>query len=265
MSPRDEGLLCAQEAFSRALLEPGLAVPEELKQLRNATSTQTATKRFDVYRNNVVTTLVDALRESFPTVRALVGDEFFAAVCRSYLDVELPSTPVLFQYGYGFGAFLDGFPPVRDRVPYLGDVARLEYARLQAYHSQDAEPLGIDTLSQIDPALVARVRLVPHPSLAIVKSDFPVVSLYGATNGLLDADQVDMTVGETALVIRPALVVNTALLPEDGVSFLEALIKGNSLAQAAELATQTYEMFDLSMHLSSLFQEGAFISIELSD
>ena len=256
-------LLKSQSLFSEALTAPDMPMPEDVAAGLNDDAVSRQSKRFDVYRNNVVATVVDALGESFPTVKALVGDEFFTALARAYFEFQAPSSPLLFRYGETFGAFLDGFGPVQESVPYLADLARLEFARLQAYHSADVDMLGVNALSEVPQADMADIRLLAHPSLAIVNSEHPIVSLFGASNGLLAYDAVDLCVAETALILRPELAVNTVLLPKDGAVFLLALTEGSTLGEAAQIAVEQYANFDLSTHLSGLFEAGCFVGFEL--
>ena len=129
-------------ALARALDDPDLPPPGAIGA-RQA-------RRFDIHRNNVARGIVETLRASFPVVERLVGEAFFAALARAYHAAAPPSSPLLFRYGAGFAAFIDGFPPARP-VPYLGDVARLEWLRLQAYHAADAAPAGLDALSGLRP------------------------------------------------------------------------------------------------------------------
>ena len=250
----------AQGDFSKALTDPNSLPPIDLAQSETAIAKQQS-KRFDVYRNNVISTLVDALGDSFPTVRKLVGDDYFVALARAYADHELPNSPLLFRYGKSFGDFLASFPPVQKSVPYIADMARLEFARLQAYHAEDEQPIEIVALSALVPEQMDSVRLLPHSSLAVLASNYPIVSLFGATNGQLPDSAVDMKQAETALVTRPGLAVNTVLLSRAGQLFLEALVDGKSLAQATAAVSGQHEEFDLATHLAALFDAGAFKGI----
>ncbi|MEM6665053.1 MAG: DNA-binding domain-containing protein [Pseudomonadota bacterium] len=254
------GLAASQAAFVTALVNPTQPAPTDIR--RPSGSEQT--RRFDIYRNNVTVAAIDALADTFPAVHALVGEAFFRATARAYFDEEPPRTPLLFRYGATFGDFLDGFPPAAN-VPYAGDVARLEYARLQAYHAADAEPVGIAVLSTVSPDAMGAVRLARHPAVHLLSSRFPVVSLWGASMGLTSHESVDMRVGETALTIRPALDVETRILPPGAYPFFEAILEGATLEGAAEAAAIADPSFDLSTHLSGLFDTGAITGIIPSD
>ena len=71
-----------QEEFARALVDPGQPVPGSLR----GSAAGPSRRRFNVYRNNRAAGLVDALRATFLAVERLVGEEFFQAAARAYID-----------------------------------------------------------------------------------------------------------------------------------------------------------------------------------
>jgi hypothetical protein len=149
-------------AFAAALLDPALPCPGRLR----AWNGSDATRRFSVHRNNVVGSLVDALADTFPVVQALVGTEFFGAMAAGFVRAQPPRSPLMHRYGGELPAFIEGFAPARS-LPYLSDVARLEFARVQACHAADAQPLtaelaGAVLASGVD---LAALRPVLHPAL----------------------------------------------------------------------------------------------------
>lgn len=245
-----------QAEFVASLRDPALPPPASLTRHGDATPK----KRFDVYRNNVVASLIEALRTSFPIVERLVGEEFFKATARAYIDHEPPRSPLLFLYGQTLGDFLDGFPPAAS-VPYLGDVARLEWARLSAFHAEDRDPVGIEGLSEVPPEQLGDVTFELHPSLTLLSSRWPAFSIWAASAGLAQQDQVDMSRAEQLAVIRPGYEVDTRLLPVGGHGFIAALLGGATLGEAAEHAAAQSDDFDLSLHLNGLFNLGAVTGI----
>ncbi len=247
-----------QADFAAALTDPALPAPAAVR--RQVKLPQS--RRFDVHRNNRVVSLIEALEATFPALRRLVGVDFFKAAAKTYIGLEPPRSPVLLLYGRGFGDFLDGFEPAKD-VPYLGDVARLEWARLNAHHAADAEPVSIDRLAAIPQAALEGLRFTLHPSLQLLRSRFPVVSLWAVTSGADPAAEVDMTRGEEAAVLRPAFAVDARLLPPGGYAFMEQLAAGRSLAEAAGQASDSCPGFDLAAHLQGLFELGAVVAIQV--
>ena len=203
---------------------------------------------------------IDALCDIYPAVQALVGDEFFRASARVYFEHTKPGSPVMHRYGADFGFFLDGFPPAQS-VPYLGDVARLEFARLQAYHAADAAPLGIAHLGDVPADGIEDAVLTVHPSVRLVRSRYPVFSLWGASTGLLASEDIDMNRAEDALVVRPEFDVETLGLPPGGGEFLAAVMAGCSLSDAARQAATACPGFELHLHLAGLFEKGCFAGL----
>lgn len=245
-----------EAGIAAALLDPACGVPSFLKGDRS--------RRFDVYRNNMIVGLLDALAETYPAVRKLVGEAFFRAMAREFARRRPPATPVLSEYGAGFADFVGRFPPAAG-VPYLADVARLEWAWLRAYHAADREPLPIAALADLPEAATGAVVPALHPSLRIVRSRWPVVSLWSASIGDASASAVDLARGETALVLRPALEVTVRKLPVAGAAFLRSLSKGSSLAEAASAALETDPGFDLAAGIAGTFEIGAVVGLAAAD
>lgn len=255
-------LVDVQAGFVEALTQPDLAVPDAIGQRRG----RPAQRRFNVYRNNVVSGMTEALRATFPAVEKLVGSDFFAASARLYLAQHPPCSPLLFQFGDAFGDFLDSFPPAAS-TPYIGDVARLEWARLQAYHAEDCSPLSIDDLGDrlrtgddksVSPGTF---RFALHPSLTLLRSRWPLVSLWAASTDRGLSEDVDMNSAEAALVVRPALLVETRQVPDPSYAFISALMHGQTLEVAAGQAIDSEADFDLTIQLQGLFALGAVVAI----
>lgn len=242
-----------QGAFARAALDAGAEVPPGVTcHLRKRPQ-----KRFGVYRNNIYSNLIDVLQSRFPAVARLVGEEFFRAAARVFIERHPPASPVLMRYGAAFAGFLDGFEPAAG-LPYLGDVARLEWAWAQAYHAADAAPLGAEALRGIAPDEAGGLIVTLHPSVQVVRSPWPVVTIWSANTGEGEPGPIDAgAAGEDALVVRPELSVEVRRLPEGGAAFLEALGEGKCLEDAATRALVETPEFDLQANLTGLLQCGA--------
>ena len=83
-----------QRDFGAAILNPQAELPEGLV----GPDGEPSLRRFSVYRNNVVVGLIDALKQSFPAVTRIVGDEFMMAMARIYVAHEPPSSPILLTW-----------------------------------------------------------------------------------------------------------------------------------------------------------------------
>lgn len=189
-------------------------------------------RRFAVYRNNIAVGQAEALAASFPAVRALVGEDFFAALAAVYRRASPPRGPVLAEWGADFGDFLEGFPPVAE-LPYLADVARVEFARLTALHAADATALPIAALGAVTADQMPELRLRLHPSVHLIDSAWPVVSLRAAALDPALAAMVDMTRAEVALVARPADHLLTQAIDPGLAALLRGVMAGQKLGELA--------------------------------
>lgn len=241
-----------QAAFARALLDPQLACPSGLKTWNGSDPAL----RFAVYRNNVVVSLVDALAQSFPITQALVGEEFFRAMARVYLQAAPPRCRVLAWVGEGLPGFIESFPPAAT-LPYLADLARLEMLWIRACHAADMPALEPQSLGLAlgDPDRLPGLRLVLHPSVHLLLSDHAVCSLWAAhQEDEVCLSTVDPCVAESAMVFREGQDVRVLRLTAAQGLFVHGLQRGAPLAASAEQAAQRDSAFELSTALAMLIR-----------
>lgn len=220
-----------------------------------------ARKRFNVYRNNVLVSLTEALAAAYPAVHRLLGEEYFAALAPLFIRAHPPVSPVLMFYGAAFAEFLDGFEPLSP-YPYLGDVARIEWAWLTAYHAADVAPLAPAALAAIALERLGEARFVAHPATRVLSSAHPSLTLFRANREETDAAPAGHRGGEDTLVTRPHLDVEVRALPAGGAAFLRALIAGTSLGEAATVAAETAgEAFDLAANIGGMLEAGVFSAL----
>jgi hypothetical protein len=249
-----------EPSFAAALLDPGLPVPLDVVS-DNAPS---LSRRFAVHRNNVVVGLVEALEARFPAVEKIVGNEFFVAMARAFIQKRPPRSLLLATYGDEFAEFIGAFEPAHE-LPYLADVARIEAARTRAYHAVDAAPLGASELAQLDANALSGLRVDLHPSLEIVRSAHPVVTIWAVNSGAQKLEPIEAWTAEDALIVRPYLDVEVRLLPPGGAAFLRALAESRSLGAAADAAFADDAAFDLTAGLAAMIGGGLVIGCSPSE
>lgn len=243
-----------QARFAAALLRPDPHCPPGLRTHNGSDPGA----RFDVYRNNVVSSLVGALADTFPVTRQLVGDEFFGAMARRFVLEQPPLSPLLCEYGDEFAGFVESFAPAAS-LPYLADMARLERARVQAYHADDAPALSAGEIAPFlsDPRALALSHVEFHPSARLVQSDHAVVSLWAAHQGHGEIERVDPSSPEAALVLREGDDAAVVRVPPAAAAFIRALMDGAALADAAAAPDPP---FDLAASLAILIRHPALAS-----
>jgi hypothetical protein len=248
-------LLHLQDEFAEALLSATSPVPPCV----TGAAVRRADRRFAVYRNNVTTSLIEALGSRFPVVKRLVGDAFFRALAQAYILREPPLSPLLIYYGETFPRFIEEFEAAKP-LPYLADVARLEFARGRAYHAADAAPLPRQAFADLPEERIGVTRVMLHPSVGIVASAYPLLSIWQA-NQAAEVAPVETWGGECVLIARPYLEVQTLRLGAGIDVFLRALQSGASIAGASEAACAAAPCFDAAEGLATLIGQNLAVAL----
>jgi hypothetical protein len=247
-----------QQDFARALLDPQQACSSGLVSANGSDPAQ----RFAVYRNNVLSSLVDALASTYPVLVELVGEVFFRAMAQLYVQQTPPCSPLLVTYGDDFADFVENFAPASE-LPYLADVARLELLRVKAYHAADCRPLAAAQLAAVlaEPQHLQHLRVQLQPALAVLCSSSAVMSLWAAHQGLLDIATVMPFNAEQALILRPQWEVTVQAISLGCAHFISSLQQGLAFASAAEHGFAVEPDFDLSASLALLIQQQAICAL----
>lgn len=241
--------MSALECFASALHDVGDCSASGLRDAGQLS----LSRRMAVHRNNRVLGLIGALEDSFPVTSQLLGTDCFRAIARDFIHVSPPQSPALFEYGNALPAFLAGLEELVD-YPYLADVARLEYQRVQAWHGADASPLTAADFARwlARPELLPGLRFSLLPSASLVRSHWAVGSIWLSHQGELPMQGVDVSNPESVLVLRPDDRVVLHVISEPAGALVERLLAGECLAEAIAGATQTTPTFDLRECFASL-------------
>lgn len=245
-------------AFAAALLDPSAPAPGGV----TGRGGKPAGARYDVYRNNVTVSLIDALAAIYPAVQRITGPDFFRTMARAHVRACPPASPLLSEYGRDFPGFIAAYPHARG-LPWLADTARMERAWLDAYHAADGPALAADTLARVDARRLADIRFVPHPATRIVRSRYPAVSIFAMNRRDGPVEPFTSSDPEDALITRPELDVMVSRLPAAGAAFIAGLMHGAPLGAAAGQAYEEDPSFDLSANLAGMIAAGAFSTIHL--
>src|SRR5262245_47902022 len=139
----------------------------------------TAEARIGIYRHHVFATLTAVLQAAFPVVCRLVDERFFGYAADRYIRLDPPSGPCLLEYGESFPAFLAEFPPCRE-LPYLADVARLEWAVHRAPGAPEHDPMTAETLRAVAPERAGDLTIALDPSCTLLASRWPIDRIWRA-------------------------------------------------------------------------------------
>jgi hypothetical protein len=209
--------------------------------------------RFNIYRNNHWVSVLESMKAAFPMTVRLVGEAYFTQLARAFLEKSPPTSRLMMELGQGFPEFIDNLnntvtlssakslgmkethstpdsspTALNDKsffissdLPYLADFTRLELLRTESYHAEDAPSLMPQDFAGVED--LAALRFTFHPSMRLLKSDYPVFSIYNdMISGVFEG-------GGEGVIIRP--LYDIEIYPAD-VDFLKALQNGASLGEA---------------------------------
>ena len=239
-------------AFATAIDDPSLATPPMTHGRMGAPDA----RRFAVYRNNVAVGLIGALEARYPVSRRLAGEELFRAMARAFVRAHRPRSPVMIAYGAEFPEFAAGCDGIE---PSLVDVARLENAWVEAYHSEDATVATVGELAALDPDCLPGTRIAFHPAARLMRFATPAASIWASAQNSDGAAARAKGSGEDALITRPGCDVRVRVLPPLGYDFALSLREGATLIEA--VAALDDPAFDFGTHLVGLVESGAVASI----
>jgi len=238
MSPSLERL---QIEFAAALGERAAAVGIAFAP---AGRSDRAVQRLALYRGNIVAAWEKALANAFPVVKLLVGDEFFGALARAYGTVHPSRSGDLNRFGGQFADFVATFEHTR-ALPYLHDVALLDWTVHRAHYSADATSPARERVGAMPPAELLASRFALHPACAWIDSPFAIASIWlahqphGAGHWPRAIDR-----HEVALVVRPQWRVEVLQSSAGEIAALSQLRSGCEMEAAIAAGLDADAAFD---------------------
>lgn len=219
--------------------------------------------RVAVYRGNVFANARKALAAAYPIIEKLVGSEFFDGLAREYSRRSPSIAGDLNEYGQAFPEFLDTFPHVQD-LPYLPDVARLEWAIHRAHYAADAVPLDLDRLAGLAPEDQGALRLRLHPACGLLTSQWPLARIWEVHRDDFTGDPrvVFDSATHHCLVHRPQWRVMVGALDAGALAFLACVQAGRSLEDCVARALAEDASFDLGPALAEWIGAAVIVDFE---
>ncbi len=247
-------LLSLQREFHRALRKDAAALTGIVPD---------AERRLSIHRTTVEMGLSVTLANAFPIVRRVVGAPTFAMLATDFIAATPPRHPLLSTYGKDFPTFA-AKQPIGATLAYLHDLARLEWARQEAFLAADAAPLDAKQLDTGDAEALSSLRLRLHPATRIVTSPFPIHRIWRMNQPDVATDDIpviDMTIAEHVAVTRPQGEIVTRAIGLADATMIRTLAQGESLNSAIEAAFAVSAEFDVATTLAGHFANGTFTAI----
>jgi hypothetical protein len=220
----------------------------------------------EVYRNNYRGNLHDALAGAYPVIRQLVGEDFFRLLARRFIEAHPSRSGNLHRYGAEMASFVASFEPAQG-LPYLADVAALEWACHCAYFADDTTTFDIAFLAQIPAERYPDMVLHIHPECRLVHSRYPIAAIWQAHQPGADADfRIDLDSGScNALVSRKDDVVLVNELTDADTAWFQYMQANTRFEEATVATLGRYPDFDLQAALLKLAAQNVISDFTLGE
>jgi hypothetical protein len=233
-------LVVAPEGVATTMAARGIP-RAELEALVVGDARAGAVERLDVYANMYFFRIRDVLRDYFPKLAAVLGEAAFHDLVTDYLVAHPSTHPSLRYVGRALPAFVAKHRRGIDR-PWLGELAALEWARLDVFDRADAVVLTREAVARLAPEAFADLALPLVPALEVVRTAHAVEETWREieAGGAARAPE-PAPPGHALLVWRRGVVVHHRPLGLDEIGGLEVLRAGGSFGKLCEMLGRALE------------------------
>ena len=192
-------------------------------------------ERLGVYSGGYTARMREALEEAYPAVRHVLGRHAFSELARDYAVAHPSRDYNLSLAGRHLPDFLPG-TLLSKELPFLPDLARLEWQVVESFHAFDLPPLDPSHLAAVPPEEWGRLRLVFQPSVRRIASEWPILDVWEARDRPVSETRIELVNRPQKILVHrnPSAQVCCELLDVRQDAVLEALIFGKTLGELSE-------------------------------
>jgi hypothetical protein len=217
------------------------------------TPTLDAASRVQIYADMFVWRQIDTLREDFPKLVALMGDEAFYALGEAYVRAHPSVHYSLSKFGRHLPAFLQEYPVGRRD---LSDMAALEWARAEVFEEAAVPVASVECLRSLACADFANQRLMVVPALRLLHLQHNVIETWQEIEGCAVVSEPRRC--ETfAAVWRKEFDILHVRLDREEAGALERAMAGEPMGGVCEAFGNRPDAVDAAVRaVGSWFAEG---------
>lgn len=187
-------------------------------------------ERLEIYRDGYRARLAECLADDYPAVQHLLGEATFEAVAIDYVDAHPSRSPSLNAFGRHMADFLAKRRQTFAR--FAADLARLEWALVQAIHAAPGSALTLDRFEDMSPEQWASATFAIAPSAQVLRFDHPANRYYVAFREGTAPSTVPAPEASATLIHRQGWIVWRRDLTPPMARLLEAIAIGTPLGEA---------------------------------
>lgn len=196
-----------------------------------------AEARVDIYANMYFYRILDALKEDFPATLAVLGDDNFHNLVTAYILEYPPTDPSISQCGRFLADYLRDHP-MRERTPFVADLAKLERSIVEVFQGPDIPALEADALRVIAPQDWPALKLRLQPAAQILALEWRVSEMLRAVEDHREWKAAEPDAVKV-LVWRSNARVFHRDLENLEAGALEAILRGATFAEICDIVASS--------------------------
>lgn len=236
------------------------------KQIKNSEKLTTEA-RLQIYREMYFLRLFQVLKNNYPILNALMGENEFKKLSHAYIDTHFSTAHVLRIFGKNLAKFLQETHPYSLR-PWLYEIAQFECVINEVFFAPNITPMILEDMSSISaenwPYLIFKL----HPSVQRLNFSWNVVALWEAYTNNAQIIYPEY-ISRSFLIWRKEYSVKFCPLTKDEIFMLDAMQAGKTFEAICEGLALWVDESKLAMHAASLlkrfFVDGLVIAAVYSE
>lgn len=148
-----------------------------------------AADHLHIYQSSIFGIKQKSLQEIYSVCQKLVGEVFFIAMINQYIPTRESRASDLAKYGEDLPIFIQHYTPA-DCLPYLPDVARLEWAWHALFTAQEADGIDFQSLANYYAQSPEKIIFILAPSGTLLSSPYPVHRIWEVNQDDYEGDEM---------------------------------------------------------------------------
>ena len=244
-----------QETFAQALAT--IETPREnmLRDMPELTGIKNLSDKFALCRNQMHKTLASRLETVFPTVKSIVGNEFFTKLTAAYSRANKLIGPEAPEFSEGLPDFIDEFEPALS-FPYLPDIGMLDLGYWKSLNALDHQSIQPNLFTELTPELLAKCRISLHPACYWFSSQYAIYHIWKLYHSSQPPQHIDHRVPQDVIIIRPQYKVEVHEIDTGFIKVLDTLDNSGTLQEAFDEGSAWDANFNTVTAIQFLVQNG---------
>lgn len=218
-------------------------------------------RRLGIYYDAYRLRIIEALANSYPKLKDLLGDDLFDATARSYINAYPSMVRNMRWVGDSMQTHLINTLP---QHPIAAEMAAFEWALGLAFDAEDAPVLSLQDLAAIAPENWGDLHFKFHPAVQLLNPKYNVLLIWQALN-IGETPPKATQINEPCVVWREDLNAHYRSLEHAEYAAIESVILGTSFGELCESlqenASEDEATMQAAQYLSSWLNGGLITAI----